>query len=809
MHWSIQRKLTLTIGAVALLVLMAACLIFYAYEYSISHQQLASRAETLADVISGNVIAPLAFADAKSATEALASLKADESVTGARVFNKDGTVLADYRHPLKTAHLPDKAVPDRKAFNGKQYIVVRSIELDNQPIGCLYLETDNELQIRQLRSLGWVIAALILSSVPIALLMGWFLQRRISGPLHELAEITQRVSQQRDYSIRVTAVSQDEIGILFRQFNLMLIQIEERDAELKQANDELENRVLNRTRDLQTAESAARQSAVEALQARDLLTGKTVQLEAQAVELAAARDLALASTRAKANFLANMSHEIRTPMNGIVGMSELLSSSPLTASQKEYTDTILSSANALLAIINDILDISKIEAGKFTIQKQDFDLQETLDSAMELLRVQAVRRKLFLTATIHVAVPILLRGDAGRLRQVLINLIGNALKFTARGGVRVVVTNVSETESDSTIRFAVIDTGEGIGRDTQTRLFQPFTQADDSNSRRHGGTGLGLAISKQLVELMGGEIGVVSRPNDGSSFWFFLTLIRQPGATRRLTTQEHVNTPKLRPQPLDLRGVRVLIADDNEVNQRVASLLLMRTGVQTSVVDNGRKAVDSWAQNKHDLILMDCQMPGLDGYEATREIRRRERTGVRIPIIAITAHAMLGDREKCLEAGMDDFIAKPIQAEELRGKVEAWAAKALAGRNPAEEPALDLSRFMQLVDIETKSNATGMTCDIVEAYRTGARNVVSHLSTAQLNCDAEAIRCLAHKVGGSASNLGGRQVSQQALRVEHAAECKNLEALPLLIEALVATIQELDSVLVEQLACMEGLRKAK
>ena len=812
MHWSIQRKLTLTIGAVALLVLMAACLIFYAYEFSISRQQLTSRAETLTEVISGSVIAPLAFGDAKSATEALTSLKADESVTGARVFTKDGAVLADYRHLAKSAHLPEKPAPaDREAFDGEHYTVSRWIKLDNQSIGCLYLETDNELQLRQLRSLGWVIAVLIFSSVPIALLMGWFLQRRISRPLQQLAEITQQVSQRSDYSIRVTAASRDEIGILFRQFNLMLKQIEERDAELKQANDQLEKRVLERTLDLQTAESSSRQSAVEAMRARDLLEGKTRQLESQARELATARDLALASTRAKANFLANMSHEIRTPMNGIVGMSELLSCTPLTASQKEYTDTILSSANALLSIINDILDISKIEAGKFLIQSLDFDLQETLDSAMELLRVQAIRKRLYLTATIQAAVPTLLKGDAGRLRQVLINLIGNALKFTNRGGVRVVVTVTKDTEAEAAIRVAVIDTGEGIGPGTQARLFQPFTQADDSNSRRHGGTGLGLAISKQLVELMGGEIGMISKLGDGSAFWFSLVLKKQPGSQRpprRHTTHVQPSRPKSRPevpsQPLDLSGIRVLIADDTVVNQRVAALLLMRTGVQTSVVDTGRKAVDSWAQNNHDLILMDCQMPGLDGYEATREIRSREKAGVRIPIIAMTAHAMLGDREKCLEAGMDDFIAKPIQADELRGKVEAWAAKAIARRDESQDPVLELSRFMQLVDIETKSKAPGMTRDIVAAYRAGARDVVTQLSAAQLNCDAEAIRGLAHKVGGSASNLGGTRVSRQALLVERAAEAKNLEVLPPLIEALVVTIQELDDALVEKLASMKN-----
>ncbi len=810
MHWSIQRKLTLTIGAVALLVLMAACLCFYAYEYNAARQQLASRAETLAAVISGNVTAPLAFADAKSASEALASLKADESVTGARLFSKDGTVLADYRHPGKTAHLPAATAPDREVFDGEHYTVIRSIKLDNDTIGSLYLETDNELQLRQLRSLVWVIAVLLFSSVPISLLMGWLLQRRISRPLRDLAEITQQVSQRSDYSIRVTAASQDEIGILFRQFNLMLKQIEERDAQLKKANDELEKRVLDRTRDLQTAEASARQSAVEALRARDLLAGKTQQLEAQARELSKARDLALASTRAKANFLANMSHEIRTPMNGIVGMSELLSCTQLNASQKEYTDTILSSANALLSIINDILDISKIEAGKFHIQELDFDLQDLLDNALELLRVQAIRKRLYLTATIQVAVPTLLRGDEGRLRQVLINLIGNALKFTERGGVRVVVTVTHDTEKDAALRVAVIDTGEGISDEIQNRLFQPFTQADDSTSRRHGGTGLGLAISKQLIELMGGEIGVVSRAGDGAAFWFRLTLKKQPGVQRpprRHTTHAHVKRPA--PKPLDLSGVRVLIADDTVVNQRVAALLLMRTGVQTSVVNTGRKAVDAWALNGHDLILMDCQMPDMDGYEATREIRNREKNGAHIPIIAMTARAMLGDREKCLEAGMDDFIAKPIQAEELRSKVEAWAAKAVALREQSRDPVLDLSRFGQLVDIETKSKAPGMTREIVTAYRAGARDVVTQLSAAQLCSDTEKIRGLAHKVGGSASNLGGAHVSRHALSVERAAEAKNLEALPPLIEALVFSIQDLDEALVEKLASMEGERIAK
>ncbi len=575
---------------------------------------------------------------------------------------------------------------------------------------------------------------------------------------------------------------------------------------VRRAQEDLEARVKDRTVQLTETNRILHQQVIE-----------RKQIEA---ELADARDEALNSAKLKSQFLANMSHEIRTPMNGVIGMTSLLLDTNLDEEQREYIETIRASGDGLLAIINDILDFSKIEAGKLDFEELDLDLQSTVEGAIELLAEKATAKGLDLACHVLEDVPRQLRGDPGRLRQVIVNLVGNAIKFTHSGRVLVHVAKLQETAGDAQLCFQVSDTGIGLSEDAIRTLFQAFVQADGSTTRKFGGTGLGLAISKQLVELMGGEIGVESGIGQGSTFWFTVRLPKQPilladedavseppadfSAARALivgssgtgevlreqlaswgmgvhaltdgrealgTLQEAANTgrayhllladaqlagmdgpvlaqtikndpalaatrviillapgqrstfssgdgsdiaaclskpvkrsqlrdvllsllaaasrpapaPKMRlkpvptVRPLKGKGVRVLIAEDNQVNQKVVIKQLEKIGYKADAVANGAEALEATAKVAYDLVLMDCQMPEMDGFAATREIRRREEEfKMHTPIVALTANALEGDRDRCLAAGMDDYLSKPIKIEQLRAILERWTHEAVA-----------------------------------------------------------------------------------------------------------------------------------
>lgn len=532
-------------------------------------------------------------------------------------------------------------------------------------------------------------------------------------------------------------------------------------------------------------------------------------------ELRAAKEAAEAASKAKSEFLANMSHEIRTPMNGVLGTTELLLNSALTDKQRHLASTVHRSGRTLLAIINDILDFSKIEAGKLDLECVAFDLVQVLEESLELFMEAGRRKKLQLTQQIDDKVPHYLKGDPVRFRQILMNLLSNAIKFTENGGITLVAEFVSGTTTHAQLRFAVTDTGIGIPAAAKVRIFDAFSQADGSTTRRYGGTGLGLSIAKQLVGLMGGSIAVDSEPGRGSTFAFTAQFELQPLGSESATPLARyapVPTPSLAPNPAghpthplpslpepaahvqQQSAGRILLAEDSPVNREVAVGMLEQLGYLVEVAENGRQALLATAESRFDLVLMDCQMPEMDGLAATAEIRRRDSGSERgrLPIVALTANAMQGDRERCLAAGMDDYLTKPYTQLQLRETVHKWLSKkaplvsapVLINQTTADSrdstpgtysvsesaaeaqtPAIDL-KALDAIRALQRPNRPNVLASVLRKYLDNSRDSVDALRDALRANDPAGLQAIAHRLKSSSAQLGALGL---------AARCKDLE----------------------------------
>ncbi len=461
------------------------------------------------------------------------------------------------------------------------------------------------------------------------------------------------------------------------RLRLRCAELEDANTTLTAVNEKLMDRV-ERDMDMQGNSFSLFQTAISLESTVQQRTGALTQamheLEKRNRDLKASNEAAEAASRAKSAFLATMSHELRTPMNGVVGMTELLLNGGLAPAQRRSVDVIRRSALSLLQILNDILDFSKIEAGQLETESLPFDLRRTTDHALSVLRPQVDAKGLQLRLDWPDDLPNAVVGDPTRFSQIVTNLVGNALKFTAAGSVTLRARVAAEDGPTLRLHFEVEDTGIGIAPDALPRLFQSFTQSDSSITRKYGGTGLGLAIVRRLCELMGGECGVRSEIGRGSTFWFTLAMRRD---LQDRSVQATGVFQVLRPRRTGAGGspgLHVLLVEDNLINQEVTLGMLELLGTRASVADNGRRALEMLTvPHEYDLVLMDCQMPEMDGLEATRRIRAHEvASGAHVPIVALTANAMVGDREKCLEAGMDDFLSKPFQLRELAAAINRW-----------------------------------------------------------------------------------------------------------------------------------------
>ncbi len=642
-NMTIRRKLVSIIMLTCIVSLLLAGAILVVSEWAALRRDMVQNTSTHAAMIAENCKAAVAFEDAKDAEETLRALKQESSIVFGCVYVKSGEPFAIYyRDDADSSLQPSEPEDDGFSFDGGLLTVFKCIILDEETIGTLCLRSDLQPMYATLKDKSVTVIGVVLLASLAAYLVSSRLQRIISGPILNLADVAKVVSEKKDYSIRAAKQSNDEVGLLIDAFNDMLEQTEARESELLQARDHLETRVQERTAEL----TDANRKLEDSIKRANLLAKEATQ-----------------ASEAKSQFLANMSHEIRTPMNGVIGFADILADEDLTEQEREYVEIIRNCGRELLVLIDDILDFSMIEANKLETEITSCSLGNLLNGIESLMRPKAVEKGLEFRVAESARLPSQICTDPVRLRQCLINLVSNAIKFTEEGHVYVNVS-VQEEDGELYIHFEIEDTGIGIPSDKQDSIFEVFTQVDGSHSRKYGGSGLGLAISKRLAGILGGRLTVRSREGEGSIFSLVLPVgvdVRKQPFLDRHNLAEELRAEQAKSAGPTFCG-QVLVAEDVLTNQVLMKSLLKRMGLEVTIAEDGDEAVQKVVTGSFDLVLMDVQMPKINGLEATRALRKM---GIATPIVALTAHAMKGDDSRCIKAGCDDYLSKPIDRQKL------------------------------------------------------------------------------------------------------------------------------------------------